>query len=317
MGMPGVLPVPNREAIRKTVLAGIMTNCEIARYSKFDRKNYFYPDLPKGYQISQNQKPFAYNGKVELEINGEMKQFRINRVHMEEDAGKSIHHGELTLLDFNKSGMPLIEIVTEPDFRSVDEVNVFATRLRQIVRYVGVSDANMERGQMRFELNISLRERGKTDYPPYKVEVKNIGSISVLEKVIKFEIERQKAILESGNVPIQETRGLKDMSGETLSQRVKEDSDDYRYFPEPDLPPVTLTDEYIDSIRKTLPELPEKKKHRYMNEYGISSEIAENIVSNYDSAVTFEDLINGVTDKESIQEIDKDVESFVRGVARV
>ena len=305
LGLPGALPVPNKEAIRKCVKVALALNCNINKESRFDRKNYFYPDLPKGYQITQSDFPFGYEGWVELDVNGEKKKFRITRVHMEEDTGKSVHKGEYTMLDFNKSGLPLIEIVTEPDFHSVEEVSLFATRLRQIIRYIGVSDADMEKGQMRFELNISLRKEGSNHLPKYKVEVKNIASISVLEKVIKFEYERQKAILESGSVPLQETRGLLDMSGKTKSQRVKENANDYRYFPEPDIPPIELSDEYIEEVKKEIPELPEEKKSRYISDYELSSEIAENIVSSVRKVEDFEYLINEVNDNKLIREIAK------------
>lgn len=325
LGLPGALPVPNIEAIRKCIKLGLALNCAIAKESKFDRKNYFYPDLPKGYQISQYDMPIAQKGYVEADVAGDAKRFRITRVHMEEDTGKSTHEKDMTLLDFNKSGVPLIEIVTEPDFTSAEEVDAFAKRLRQIIRYCGISDADMEKGQMRYELNISLRNVEKSEapnkqisndsqnsksnhlrqgfddqktqnsgtLPDYKVEVKNIGSISVLRKVIEFEIHRQSEILERGETPAQETRGLKDMSGETLSQRTKEGSADYRYFPEPDIPKMAFSDEMIEEIRKEIPELPQEKKWRYIEEFGIEPDTAEVIISNKGIRNYFEEMVEG------------------------
>ena len=254
-------------------------NCKINKESKFDRKNYFYPDLPKGYQISQYDLPLGYEGFVEIDIDGDSRRIRLTRIHIEEDTGKSLHEGDLTLLDFNKSGMPLLEIVTEPDFVDEIEVEQFAKRLRQIVRYLDISDADMEKGQMRFELNMSVRETGSKELPDYKVEVKNIGSISVLQKVIAFEFKRQTELLEKGEKPAQETRGLKDMTGETLSQRVKEDSEDYRYFPEPDIPPITYSDEKIEEIKTTIGELPNEKKHRFIDQYNLEPSAAETLVA--------------------------------------
>jgi len=295
LGLPGALPVPNFEAVKKCIKLGLALNCNIASESKFDRKNYFYPDLPKGYQISQYDQPIAYNGFVEIDDAGDAKRIRITRVHMEEDTGKSLHQGEKTLLDFNKSGVPLIEIVTEPDFTSKEEVDAFAKRLRQIIRYCGISDADMEKGQMRYELNISLSTSPigmkSTKLPNYKIEVKNIGSISVLQKVIEFEIKRQSKILDKGQTPKQETRGLKDMSGATLEQRIKEGSADYRYFPEPDIPPMRFDKKLLEEIKSEIPELPQEKKWRYVNEYKIDPDSAEMLVSKPSFYKYFEEAI--------------------------
>lgn len=305
LGLPGALPFPNKLAIDKCVKLGLALNCEINKESKFDRKNYFYPDLPKGYQISQYDKPFAYDGYLEFDLKDDSKRIRITRVHMEEDTGKSIHEGISTLLDFNKSGVPLIEIVTEPDFTEITEVNIFAKRLKQIVKYLDISEADMEKGQMRFELNMSLKKDGDIGLPKYKVEIKNIGSISVLEKVIEYEYTRQKEILDSGNTPIQETRGLKDMSGKTVSQRIKETSDDYRYFPEPDLPPIVFTNDEIKILKNEIIELPQQKKHRYVDDYGLENNIIETIISTKIKAEWFEKAIEGIENNKVIQDIAK------------
>jgi aspartyl-tRNA(Asn)/glutamyl-tRNA(Gln) amidotransferase subunit B len=305
MGLPGALPVANKEAIKKCIKLGLALNCNINKVSKFDRKNYFYPDLAKGYQISQYDIPFAYDGYVEIDIQGDARRIRITRVHMEEDTGKSSHEHNLTLIDYNKSGMPLIEIVTEPDFVDKDEVTKFAKRLRQIVRYLDISDANMEKGQLRFELNMSLREVGKSGLPNYKVEVKNIGSISVLEKVIEFEFARQKEILLQGNTPVQETRGLRDLTGVTYSQRLKEDAQDYRYFPEPDLPTIKFSDQEINEIAGQLIELPQDKKFRYMQDYKFEPDLAELLVSVKANYQWFEQAIENISSLEIIKETAK------------
>ena len=305
LGLPGALPYPNKLAIDKCVKLGLALNCEINKESKFDRKNYFYPDLPKGYQISQYDRPFAYDGYLEFDLRDDSRRIRITRVHMEEDTGKSIHEGTATLLDFNKSGVPLIEIVTEPDFTDIKEVTAFAKRLKQIVKYLEISDADMEKGQMRFELNMSLKKEGEVGLPKYKVEIKNIGSISVLEKVIESEFKRQKEILENGDIPPQETRGLKDMTGKTVSQRVKENSDDYRYFPEPDIPPIIYTEEEINNLQKEIIELPQQKKHRYLSQYQLDSNLIETIISTKAKSEWFEKAIEHITDNKVIQDIAK------------
>lgn len=297
--------MPNKEAIRKCVKLGLALGCKINQYSKFDRKNYFYPDLPKGYQISQFDLPFCEKGHLEVDVAGDSRRIRITRIHMEEDTGKSIHEGTATYLDFNKSGVPLIEIVTEPDFSEVEEVNAFAKRLKQVIRYLDISDADMEKGQMRFELNMSLKPAGTKGLPNYKVEIKNIGSISVLEKVIASEFIRQSALLDEGKVPAQETRGLKDMSGTTVSQRVKENSDDYRYFPEPDIPPVVTTAEMIEALKAEISELPHEKKQRYLADYKLEPATAETIVMSRAKAEWFEKAVKDIKDLKVIQEIAK------------
>lgn len=305
MGLPGALPVPNKLAIEKCVMLGLALECKIQKDSKFDRKNYFYPDLPKGYQISQYDLPFCYEGVIPVDIDGDTRMIRITRIHMEEDTGKSQHEEDKTFLDYNKSGMPLIELVTEPDFVEKKEVTSFAKRFRRLVRYLGISDADMEKGQLRFELNMSIRPVGEKGLPDYKVEVKNIGSISVLEKVIDFEFDRQKQILEAGEVPAQETRGIRDATGATVSQRIKEEADDYRYFPEPDIPPIHLSDDFVEEVRQRIGELPYNKKTRFVEELGLEPSAAETLVANKEKAEWFESAVEGVADKAIVAEIAK------------
>lgn len=309
LGLPGALPVPNKIAIEKALQIALALNCKINLESKFDRKNYFYPDLPKGYQISQYDQPLGYDGYIDLQVNNKVRRVRITRVHMEEDTGKSIHGDKETMLDYNKSGLPLIEIVTEPDFDDKDLIDVFAKRMRQIIRYTRVSDADMEKGQLRYELNISLAEKTATELPNYKVEVKNIGSISLLQKVLESEVERHTKILNSGETPVQETRGTRDMSGKTYSQRVKEEANDYRYFPEPDIPPLLFTQDYIDELKSSLPKLPDQLLAEYA-ELGITGEVAETIVAEYERAGLFADFMQtaqtfGSSDKNLMPEIAK------------
>ncbi|MCC7289779.1 Asp-tRNA(Asn)/Glu-tRNA(Gln) amidotransferase subunit GatB [bacterium] len=294
LGLPGALPVPNKAAINYCVKLAIALNCKINENTKFDRKNYFYPDLPKGFQISQYDSPIGHTGNMEIPSPSGNKTVRITRVHQEEDTGKSIHENGETYLDYNKSGVPLIEVVTEPDFNNKEDVTTFAKRLRQIVRYLDISNADMEKGEMRFELNISVKSSSTKELPNYKVEVKNIGSISVLEKVIELEIERQSEILESGQTPIQETRGLIDMSGKTASQRTKEAEAGYRYFPEPDIPLIELNKAYVERIKAEIIELPNEKLARYINKLNIDRDIAENIISDPETYQAFEQAISKI-----------------------
>lgn len=284
LGLPGALPVPNAKAIELITQLSLALNCEINQRTYFDRKNYFYPDLPKGYQITQKDYPVGINGYLEVDTEGDGRRIRIRQIHMEEDTGKSLHSEDTgkTLLDYNKAGMPLIELVTEPDFQSLEEVTAFAKLLKQTVIYLGVSDAEMQKGQMRFELNISLRRPEQKELPAYRVEVKNIGSISVLEKVLEYELKRQAKELDAGEKLQNETRGLKDMSGVTISQRVKETADDYRYFPEPDIPPIILSDEYVENLKTSLPELPAIRLQRYMQDLHLERQQAEVLVEQRD-----------------------------------
>jgi len=267
LGLPGALPVPNQKAIDWCVMIGLSLDCKIANFSKFDRKNYFYPDLAKGYQISQYDQPFCQKGSILLS-NG--KKIGITRVHMEEDTGKLTHQGDSSLIDFNRSGVPLVEIVTEPEFENAKEVVEYLKKLQQIVRYLDVSKADMEEGNMRLEPNISLRKEGETSLPKYKVEVKNINSFRFVEKAIEFEIKRQAEILDTGSLPVQETRGWNETKNKTISQRVKEEANDYRYFPEPDIPPILLTDTKISKLKSEMPETPSAKFERFKKEFGLA-----------------------------------------------
>jgi aspartyl-tRNA(Asn)/glutamyl-tRNA(Gln) amidotransferase subunit B len=302
LGHPGTLPVPNKRAIELVILAGLATHCTINRDSKFDRKNYFYPDLPKGYQISQYDMPLCYGGY--LEIDGD--KVLITRIHLEEDTGKSIHPkgADHTLLDFNRAGTPLLEMVTEPVIKSAEEAKKFGQKFQQLLRYLDISNADMEKGEMRCEANVSLQEKGKWEYVDGKilgidshklnpkVEVKNINSFRSLEKAIKFEIERQTKELEAGHEIAVETRGWDDSKNETKSQRVKESAADYRYFPEPDIPPLKISDDMIATISEELGEMPDEKCARFIEQYGLKSDLAEIITFDKDLAAWTEEVIS-------------------------
>lgn len=292
-GQPGSLPVPNKKAIEYVMKAGLALNCELAKRSKFDRKNYFYPDLPKGYQISQFDEPFCEKGFLEIEVDDEnTKKFGITRIHLEEDTGKSIHQkgtGE-TLIDFNRAGVPLMELVTEPDIESSQEAKRLCEELRLIFRYLGISPADMEKGQMRCEANISLHKDGEDRLSGTKVELKNINSFKAVEKGIEFEIKRQSEMLDQGEKIIQETRGWDEKRGQSVAQRTKEGSDDYRYFPEPDIMPVNFEKEEIKEIENSLPELPNQRLKRFIDQFGLKKQNARILVNNKDLANYFEQI---------------------------
>ncbi len=289
LGLPGALPVPNKTAINWCIMIGLALNCKIPNFSKFDRKNYFYPDLPKGYQISQYDAPFAVNGYIKLSTG---KKIRIRRVHMEEDTGKLIHQQDSTLIDFNRSGVPLVEIVTEPDFRDSTDVVLYLKKIQQIVRYLGVSNAEFEKGDMRMEPNISLRKSGDQKLPKYKVEIKNINSFRFVLRAITQEQIRQEEILEKGEIPHQETRGWDETKQKTVPQRSKEEAHDYRYFPEPDIPPITFSESDIASINCDIPELPEKKLQRFTSIYAIPKYDAEILIRDRKLAEYFEQAVS-------------------------
>lgn len=299
---PGTLPVLNQEAVRLGVMVGLALNCEIPKYSKFDRKHYFYPDLPKGYQISQYDEPIAQNGYVDITVpaNGEResynKRIRITRAHLEEDAGKNMHPAGLpySLVDYNRAGAPLLEIVTEPDIETAEEARIFLTELRNIVRYVGASSADMEKGTMRCEPNISVRKPGEEDLPNYKVEVKNINSFKFAEAAINYEIPRHIEMLEKGEMPKQVTMGWNEKENKTVEQRSKEEANDYRYFPEPDLPVMHFTDEWLAQLRTDIPELPGAKRVRFREEYGLNDEVIETLIAWKDLNYYFEQVVSEV-----------------------
>lgn len=269
-GMPGVLPVINQKAVEYAIMAALALNCEIAQDSVFSRKNYFYPDLPKAYQISMYDLPLSRNGWLEIEVDGHSKRIGIERVHLEEDTAKLLHIGGYSLVDFNRSGVPLIEIVSRPDMRSADEAYAYLTKLRQILRYLGVSSGDMEKGAMRCEANVSLRPVGSTEYGT-KVEVKNLNSFRSVKLALDYEIQRQSRILDGGGRIEQVTMGWDESRGMTVVQRSKEYAHDYRYFPEPDLPPLSISQEWVEGIKSRLPELPEARRGRFMAEYGLSA----------------------------------------------
>ncbi len=303
LGLPGALPVPNRKAAEWCVKMGLALGCQIPELSKFDRKNYFYPDLSKGYQLSQYDMPLAINGSLELKTEtGKLKTIHIRRVHMEEDTGKLIHTDRGTLIDFNRSGVPLVEIVTEPDISSGQEAKVFLQKLQQIIRYLDISDADMEKGSMRLEPNISLKEGESKGLPAYKVEIKNINSFKFVEKAINFEIERQKDLLGRGEKVKQETRGWSETKNETLPRRSKEEAQDYRYFPEPDIPPIRFDKATITKLQATIPELPDQKLVRFMKNYGLGEYDVNILTTSLPLADYYEEACRSV-DKKSFKEI--------------
>ncbi len=323
LGMPGTLPVPNKKAIEYCILMGLATDCEIADQVKFDRKHYFYPDLPKGYQISQYDEPLCYDGKVKVRYLDEKKNWvesvvELERIHQEEDVAKSMHRvdpqtgQDFTLIDYNKSGVPLMEIVTKPVIKDPKEARAYAERIRQIGRYLGISDADMEKGQMRCEPNISLQRKGDWKYEDGKilpvgekelnpkVEVKNIGSISAVEASLNYEIERQYKAIEKGGKLVQQTRGWNADKGVTEYQRSKETAEDYRYFDEPDIPRIRVTEEVKKHINTMKPELPSEKEDRYKKEFALSDYDISILTAEFDIANNYEKVLEIYQDKSNI-----------------
>ncbi|HML35102.1 Asp-tRNA(Asn)/Glu-tRNA(Gln) amidotransferase subunit GatB [Sporomusa sphaeroides] len=283
LGLPGVLPVINEKVVEFAVRAGLALNCQILPFSKFDRKNYYYPDLPKNYQTSQYDLPIAVNGYLDIEVNGETKRIGITRVHMEEDAGKLVHSGtisnsEYALVDYNRTGVPLIEIVSEPDLRSPEEAKAYLEKMRSILQYIDVSDCKMEEGSLRCDANISLRPAGTQPFGT-KAELKNLNSFRSVQRGLEYEVERQTDVLEDGGRIIQETRSWDEAKGVTRSMRSKEQAHDYRYFPEPELVPIMVDPAKVESIRAQLPELPDARKARMIANHGLSAYDAETITA--------------------------------------
>ena len=289
-GMPGTLPVLNKKVVEYAIKAGFATNCKINERLKQDRKNYVYPDLPKAYQISQFDIPLCEHGVVKFMLNGEEKQVRLARIHIEEDAGKLLHKDGIdsTLVDLNRCGVPLIEIVSEPDIRSSEEAKAYLETLKNILQYIDVSDCKMQEGSIRCDVNVSIRPKGSSEYGT-RCEMKNVNTFSGAQRAIDYEVNRQKEILESGGTVLQQTRRWDDELGESILMRSKEDAQDYRYFPEPDIIALTLDENWIEDIRKSIPELPNEKQNRYVNDYKLSEFDAMMIASNYAKAVYFDE----------------------------
>ncbi|MBC8571189.1 Asp-tRNA(Asn)/Glu-tRNA(Gln) amidotransferase subunit GatB [Zongyangia hominis] len=288
MGMPGALPVLNERVVEYAVKAGLATHCAIARFSKQDRKNYFYPDLPKAYQISQYDLPLCEHGWLDVQVKAGEKRIGITRIHIEEDAGKLIHTEDGgTLCDYNRCGVPLIEIVTEPDIRSAEEAVAFVRKLRSILRYAGISDCKMQEGSLRCDVNLSVRKRGEQTMGT-RTEMKNLNSFQFIAKAITYEFKRQVEAVESGEAIVQETRRFDEKSGKTFSMRKKEDADDYRYFPDPDLAPIVLSDTLLTRLEREIPVLPDERKALYRERYGLTDADGEALVSEREIADYFE-----------------------------
>ena len=305
LGLPGVLPVVNKKVIEFSIKAGLALNCKIAEFSKFDRKNYYYPDLPKNFQTSQYDLPIAEHGWVEITVDGAVKRIGVTRLHMEEDAGKLVHQGATiseatgSLVDYNRTGVPLAEIVSEPDMRSTAEAVAYVQKVKAILQYTEVSDCKMEEGSLRCDVNVSLRPWGQKELGT-KAELKNMNSFKALQKALDYEIERQAAILDEGGKIIQETRTWDENKGITLSLRSKEEAHDYRYFPEPDLVPMVIDGEWVEEIRATIPELPDARKKRLMQDYGLPEYDAGVITSSKDLAEYFDVCLKHHQDAKAI-----------------
>ena len=296
LGLPGVLPTVNKRVVEFGIKAGLATNCTINKYSKFDRKNYYYPDLPKNWQTSQYDLPIAEHGWVDIDVDGEKKRIRLTRIHMEEDAGKLVHSGTTikdsasSNVDYNRTGVPLLEIVSEPDLRSAEEARAYMEKIKAIMEYIDVSNCRMEEGNLRADINVSLRPAGTKELGT-RTEMKNINSFKNLEDAINYEIERQEEVLEDGGHVIQETRTFDPARGITLSMRSKENAHDYRYMPEPDLPPIVTSEETIEKYRSELPELPDARRARLEKDYGLSTYDAGIITSSRAMAEYFDAVV--------------------------
>ena len=306
LGLPGALPVPNQQAIEGILRIGAALNCELVEHSLFHRKNYFYPDLPKNYQISQYDVPLCVGGHLDVMVGGELVRIGITRVHMEEDTGKSLHAGEggrihdadHSLLDFNRAGVPLVEIVTEPDIRSPEQARAYTVELQRIVRTLGVSDARLEEGSMRFDANVSIRPVGQSEFGT-RAEVKNMNSMRSLQRAVEFEIERQVGVVESGGIVVQETRHWNEESGATSSMRSKEESEDYRYFQEPDLVPLEVGAAWQERVRAALPELPATRRMRYLDS-GVDAATAESMVDDSALGDLFDEAVSSGADGKTV-----------------
>jgi len=290
LGYPGVLPVVNKRAVEWGMKAAMALNMTVARESKFDRKNYFYPDNPKAYQISQFDQPIGENGWIDIEVNGETKRIGITRAHLEEDAGKLTHKNGYSLVDLNRQGTPLIEIVSEPDIRTPEEAYAYLEKLRSIIQYIEVSDVKMEEGSMRCDANISIRPYGQDEFGT-KTELKNLNSFTFVKKGLEYEEKRQEQVILSGGVINQETRRFDETTGTTKLMRVKEGSDDYRYFPEPDIVPMIISDEWMEEVRKTIPELPDARQRRYQEELGLPAYDAHVLTLTKEMSDMFEETV--------------------------
>ena len=299
LGMPGALPVINKKAVEYGIRAGLALNCKIHNLSVFARKHYFYPDLPKGYQISQYELPLATDGYLDIELeDGTSKRVRIRRLHLEEDAGKNIHEGKKTYVDLNRAGTPLMEIVTEPDINSPEEARIFLETLRNVMRYIGVSDADMEKGQLRCDINVSIRPKGSKGLGT-RVEIKNVNSFRFVQKALEYEIERQIKVKERGGQIVQETRTFDPSTGKTYTMRSKEEAEDYRYFPDPDLLPLKVSDEWINRVRENMPELPHQRLERYIN-LGLDKKVAKALVDHKEYGDYFEEVLKLYEDPKAV-----------------